>query len=206
MTKHEFQVLRHSSFVLRHFFHPFSQAGLSLILRGMCRIRRTRWSVSVLFAAGILSVSGAEPARAQFGGIVPSSQFELADTVELDRVDNAVLTQLERVKALLADRQWDEAVEILRQLAESSEGKLLGVTNRRYVSLREWCQWQLAALPPEALKLYRARVDPIAQNWYEQAEKKGTGPICRNGPEGASHKLDLSPFPRPRCSAMNCSS
>ena len=28
--------------------------------------------------------------------------------------------------------------------------------------------------------------------------KKGTGPICRNGPEGASHKLDLSPFPAGR--------
>ena len=26
--------------------------------------------------------------------------------------------------------------------------------------------------------------------------EKGTGPICRNGPKGASHKLDLSPFPR----------
>ncbi len=26
------------------------------------------------------------------------------------------------------------------------------------------------------------------------AAKKGTGPICRNGPPGASHKLDLSPF------------
>jgi arginyl-tRNA synthetase len=26
------------------------------------------------------------------------------------------------------------------------------------------------------------------------AAKKGTGPICQNGPEGASHKLDLSPF------------
>ncbi len=25
--------------------------------------------------------------------------------------------------------------------------------------------------------------------------EKGTGPICRNGPHGASHKLDLSPFP-----------
>jgi len=24
--------------------------------------------------------------------------------------------------------------------------------------------------------------------------KKGTGPICRNGPEGAAHKLDQSPF------------
>ncbi len=26
--------------------------------------------------------------------------------------------------------------------------------------------------------------------------EKGTGPICRNGPRGAAHKLDLSPFPR----------
>jgi hypothetical protein len=25
-------------------------------------------------------------------------------------------------------------------------------------------------------------------------QKKGSGPICRNGPEGASHKLDLTPF------------
>jgi carbamoyl-phosphate synthase large subunit len=29
--------------------------------------------------------------------------------------------------------------------------------------------------------------------------KKGTGPICRNGPEGASHKLDLSPFSVSAC-------
>jgi hypothetical protein len=28
-----------------------------------------------------------------------------------------------------------------------------------------------------------------------KGREKGTGPICRNGPEGASHKLDLSPFP-----------
>jgi outer membrane protein assembly factor BamB len=36
----------------------------------------------------------------------------------------------------------------------------------------------------------------------DHATEKGTGPICRNGPEGASHKLDLSPFrsvkPRPQ--------
>jgi hypothetical protein len=28
-----------------------------------------------------------------------------------------------------------------------------------------------------------------------EGREKGTGPICRNGPQGASHKLDLSPFP-----------
>ena len=32
---------------------------------------------------------------------------------------------------------------------------------------------------------------------YDPAVEKGTGPICRNGPQGASHKLDLSPFPSP---------
>ncbi|MGD0519454.1 MAG: hypothetical protein ABSA26_18100 [Thermoguttaceae bacterium] len=26
-------------------------------------------------------------------------------------------------------------------------------------------------------------------------KEKGSGPICRNGPEGAAHKLDLTPFP-----------
>ena len=39
--------------------------------------------------------------------------------------------------------------------------------------------------------------------WFENllvrppCTKKGAGPICRNGPEGASHKLDLSPFSTP---------
>jgi len=30
---------------------------------------------------------------------------------------------------------------------------------------------------------------------FAAGREKGTGPICRNGPEGALHKLDLSPFP-----------
>ena len=134
----------------------------------MRRICRTCWSVSLLWAIVMLFAEPAGPARAQFDGSVPGDRFELADAVQLDRVDHAVLVQWERAKALLADRQWDEAVEILRELAESSEGKLLGVTSHRYVSLQQWCQMQLAALPDEALRLYRARVDPVAQKWYEQ--------------------------------------
>ena len=34
----------------------------------------------------------------------------------------------------------------------------------------------------------------VLLSWGVTGEK-GTGPICRNGPTGASHKLDLSPFP-----------
>ena len=35
-------------------------------------------------------------------------------------------------------------------------------------------------------------------------EKKGTGPICRNGPEGAPHKLDLSPFSHVKLVIADC--
>ena len=91
-----------------------------------------------------------------------------ADDLQLDRVDNAVRARLDRVEAQLADRHWDEAVENLRQLAELPDGGLVAVSERRFVELREWCQRRLAALPPEALKIYRGRVDPLARHWYER--------------------------------------
>ncbi len=91
-----------------------------------------------------------------------------ADEVQLDRVDNAVRARLDRVEAQLADRHWDEAVENLRQLAELPDGGLVAVSEGRFVELREWCQRRLAALPPEALKIYRGRVDPLARHWYER--------------------------------------
>jgi len=54
--------------------------------------------------------------------------------------------------------------------AESSGGSNLGPTN------------------PDLVKAVQERIAAL------RGRKKGTGPICRNGPEGASHKLDLSPF------------
>jgi outer membrane protein assembly factor BamB len=78
------------------------------------------------------------------------------------------LAHLERAKACLAEHQWDDAVETLRQVMENAEGKLLAVTTWRYVSLSDACQMRLAALPPEALTLYRRRVDPVAEKWYEE--------------------------------------
>ena len=63
---------------------------------------------------------------------------------------------------------WDEAVETLRLVMENSQDKLLAVTERRYVGLRDYCHLQLATLPTEALELYRSRVDPVAGGWYEE--------------------------------------
>jgi len=51
---------------------------------------------------------------------------------------------------------------------EGEDEKLIAVTEHRYVGLRDYCQLQLAALPPEALKLYRSRVDASAEKMYRQ--------------------------------------
>ncbi len=134
----------------------------------MIHRHRTFRLASPLLAIAWLWACQGRAVQAQWGGLTPGGAFELSEAVQLDQADHAVLAQLERVKTLLADHQWDEAIEILRRQVETSEGKLLAVAPRRYVSLREWCQLQLAALPPEALRLYRGRVDPMAQKWYER--------------------------------------
>jgi len=51
-------------------------------------------------------------------------------------------------------------------------------------------QHQLDA--PLEFDLSRLGPSPLAS---VRGPEKGTGPICRNGPAGALHKLDLSPFP-----------
>jgi outer membrane protein assembly factor BamB len=100
---------------------------------------------------------------------VPSaSRFELSNAIQVDEANAATRTHLERVKASIANQQWDEAVEVLRQVAESHAGKVLAVSPRRFVSVRDYCHLQLASLPSEALTLYRSRVDTQARRWYEQ--------------------------------------
>jgi hypothetical protein len=146
----------------------------------MIGCREIPWLACLLSAVAVVLAGEVRPVEAQWAGSVPSGQFELAEAVQVDQADNAVLAQLERVKTLLADRQWDEAIEILRQTMETSEGKLVAVGPRRYVGVRDWCQLRLASLPPEALKLYRGRVDPVAQKWYERGIARHDRQLLQN--------------------------
>ena len=67
-------------------------------------------------------------ARAQFS----PGPIELSGSVNLDEADSAVRAHLERVKAYVADRQWDEAVETLRQVMENHGAKMIPLTPTRY--------------------------------------------------------------------------
>ena len=100
--------------------------------------------------------------------------------VQIDRADGTVLARLERVKASLDEHQWDEAVETLRQVMESGEGKLLEIAPGHFVNLSDACQRKLAALPPEALKLYRRRIDPVAHKWYEEGFARRDAKLLEN--------------------------
>ncbi|MBN2291792.1 MAG: hypothetical protein JXM70_05165, partial [Pirellulales bacterium] len=87
---------------------------------------------------------------------------------DIDEADNSVAAAFGRADACLADRQYDEAVEILRGIMEESSGRLWPITPWRYITVRDYCQMRLAALPADALALYRGRVDPLAESWYKE--------------------------------------
>lgn len=119
-----------------------------------------------MLAAIAAMLSFGHAARAQ---PVPSGgRFELSESVSVDQAENAVQVQLDRVKVHVAERQWNEAVQMLREVMENHGRRLLAVTPRRFTSVSDYCQLQLAALPPEALAIYRRRVDPSAVRWYRE--------------------------------------
>lgn len=130
------------------------------------------------------------PVAAQVPGFPPRA--ELSAEVQLDEADHIARTSLERIDRFLADRQWDEAVEALRRLIETDAGRLLPIAPpdrrgtadgfARYVPLRTYCQIKLAgwsASAPEALQLYRTRVDPLVERWYQQAVDEGDEALLR---------------------------
>jgi len=131
--------------------------------------RRVGWIVAVLGVVGAW-VLGANsgPCLAQLVPLASDSQFELSDSVTLDEAGSQVAGEFERAKAYLADSQWEEAVATLRRVMESSGDRLWPVTPRRFVTVREYCNLLLAGLPPPALAVYRAQVDPVARRWYEE--------------------------------------
>lgn len=122
------------------------------------------------FAAVVLLALAPAPAWAQFGF---SGEFKLSDSVQVREPRGAARTHLERIKVLLADEQWGEAVETLRQLMETEGDRLFALAPQHYVTVRDYCHLQIAQLPPPALELYRGRVDPLARQWYEQGVSEG---------------------------------
>jgi outer membrane protein assembly factor BamB len=87
-------------------------------------------------------------------------------SAQVDLISGTTAARIEQAQALSADKNWDEAVDILRDVAGEDTKRVVDLGGGRLVTLREYCHMQLAALPAEALAVYRNRVDPQTERWY----------------------------------------
>ena len=92
----------------------------------------------------------------------------LSDNVQVDEASSSTRGLLEGAKAHAAERQWDEAIETYRQVLEHDGGKMFRVAPGRFITVRDYCQTQMAALPADGRALYRSRVDSLAKQWYDR--------------------------------------
>ncbi|MGB6042941.1 MAG: hypothetical protein WBF93_07255, partial [Pirellulales bacterium] len=100
--------------------------------------------------------------------------YQLTDS-DIKDLPNEAATHLARVEQLVANQNWDEAVETLRGVGENYGNRLIESGDppdrsdgRLFTNVRDYCQRQFVQLPEEIRRLYRERVDAVADQWYQQ--------------------------------------
>jgi hypothetical protein len=105
--------------------------------------------------------------------VVVGETEPVRETENLEQTDEA----LDRIVGLL-----DVALQSGLQVSGRPASQLLGAVplgDGRFISLGEYCQRQLARLPPAARARYRRQVDPVAEAWYAQGIADRDGPLLR---------------------------
>lgn len=124
---------------------------------------------AILFSTEI-SLAQTEPQAA-------ADQFR--ESVSLD-VNNAVLKKMGSVQDFLAGAQWEDAINSLIQISQEYGNTLYPESPGRYLRVATYCQNLLAGFPPEAIQIYREKVDPRARRWLEEAEAESSvGPLLQ---------------------------
>lgn len=113
----------------------------------------------VLFATALFAVANAALAQ---------RESQVAPAAALD-ADLVAAKMLGTARDFIAARQWGDAVDLLRQIADQHGERLVAIESGRYVSVQTYVDILISSLPPEGLKLYRSRVDPQARRWFESA-------------------------------------
>lgn len=108
------------------------------------------------------------------GAWVPAaSAQEEPPNVYLD-VSIDARNRLRQVESFLRQQQWPEAVDALHGLVEGFPNKVVPAGKDSpglYVNLRTYCHARICALSPEALAIYRQRVDGQAAALLRRAEE-----------------------------------
>src|SRR5258708_463766 len=101
--------------------------------------------------------------------------LQQAPAVFLD-TDPVAAKMLGAARDYLGARQWGDAVDLLRQIADQHGDRLVLIESGRYINVRTVADIYLASMPAEGLKLYRARIDPQSRRRFEAARKPAHEP------------------------------
>jgi outer membrane protein assembly factor BamB len=96
--------------------------------------------------------------------------LQAAPSVLLD-TDPVAAKMLGAARDYLAARQWGDAVELLRQITDQHGERLVAIEPGRFVNVQTFADILIASMPPEGLKLYRAKIDTQARRWFEDARR-----------------------------------
>lgn len=91
-----------------------------------------------------------------------------ADAATLSGESAQSRKRLAELEQKLRAGKTTESIDELQRLLDEAGDDLVSVDGRRYRTVRELTQGLLARLPPEALKIYRDRVDSPARNLLER--------------------------------------
>jgi len=144
--------------------------------RGVLGERCGQWFLTAI-AACLLTVS---PLWSQRRGLIePPGPTRLSPDVFLDEIVNEAAADLQRAEEFLQNKQWEDGIETVRRVMANHGDKVIRITSpldnqqfAHYVRVREYCHRWLARLhgrAPEALALYRRRVNPLATRWLTEA-------------------------------------
>ena len=125
------------------------------------------WCRLLLVAVTWLVVS-----NASFGQLPAAIDATTEVSIQVDTIPTFARTRLGQIDELLADRQWPEAVDALRDLVRDHGDQLVAVSGSGdglWIPLRSYAQRKLAHGPAAALAEYRRAVDPLVETKYQQA-------------------------------------
>ena len=101
-------------------------------------------------------------------------------------------TLLRNAASLARDSQWAEAIEIYQRIIDQYGDKVAKLPRDKdkavdpssdefvlFVDLRAYCHRSLANLPPEARRIYRNRMDSLAERWFREGERRRDAPLLR---------------------------
>jgi len=125
--------------------------------------------VVVMLLAETLATSALYAQRLVIGSRRQDDRFELSKEIQIEDDDiREVRPHLARANALADNAGWDEAIETFRKIVADHGDKVVQISDRRYISVRDYCHLQIARMPSEAISLYRDRVDASAQQWLRE--------------------------------------